>query len=203
MPTIAKIVITGGPCGGKTTVLSYIRKHFESKGYTVLFIPETATELIGGGICPWTTGTNLDYQICQVELQLQKERIFTQGAMTMPKDKIILICDRGLMDNRVYMSEEDFQTVLKTVGHTEQEFLDEYDAIFHLVTVADGKPELYSFENNRARYENVEQAVALDKSLIKAWSKHPHHHIIDNSTDMEGKAQRLLVYLSKYLESQE
>lgn len=199
MPEITKIVITGGPCGGKTTVLPYLKKHFESKGYTILFIPETATELIGGGICPWTTGTNLDYQICQVELQLQKERIFTQGAKTMPKEKIIIVCDRGLMDNRVYMSEDDFQKVLEAVGHSEQDFYDEYDAIFHLSSVAEGKPELYTFENNRARYENVDQAIELDHNLIQAWSKHPHHYVIDNSTDMEGKAQRLLRYLSSYL----
>ena len=35
---------------------------FTQMGYTVLFVPETATELITGGVAPWTCGTNDDYQ---------------------------------------------------------------------------------------------------------------------------------------------
>ena len=74
--TIQKIVITGGPCGGKTTALTWIANNLPQWGYRVLFVPETATELIGGGITPWGCGTNLDYQRCQMELQLTKERLF-------------------------------------------------------------------------------------------------------------------------------
>ena len=51
---ITKIVITGGPCAGKTTAMSWIQSTFTKKGYTVLFVPETATELITGGVAPWT-----------------------------------------------------------------------------------------------------------------------------------------------------
>ena len=54
---ITKIVITGGPCAGKTTAQSWIQNAFSMKGYTVLFIPETCTELICGGVtydaCGW------------------------------------------------------------------------------------------------------------------------------------------------------
>ena len=51
---ITKIVITGGPCAGKTTALSWIMNSFTEKGYVVLIVPETATELINGGVAPWT-----------------------------------------------------------------------------------------------------------------------------------------------------
>jgi len=60
---ITKIVITGGPCAGKSTAMSYIQSEFTKKGYAVLFVPETATELILGGIAPWTTKKTLDF-IC-------------------------------------------------------------------------------------------------------------------------------------------
>ena len=59
---LSKIVITGGPCAGKTTAMSWIQNTFAQKGYTVLFVPETATELITGGVAPWTCGTNGEYQ---------------------------------------------------------------------------------------------------------------------------------------------
>ena len=69
---ITKIVITGGPCAGKTTGLSIIHDAFTELGYTGIFIPETATELITGGIAPWTLERNVDYQIRQIKLQLEK-----------------------------------------------------------------------------------------------------------------------------------
>ena len=57
---IAKIVITGGPSAGKSTAMSWIQNAFTQMGYTVLFVPETATELITAGVAPWTCGTNED-----------------------------------------------------------------------------------------------------------------------------------------------
>lgn len=105
---ITKIVITGGPCAGKTTGMSWIQNAFSSRGYRVLFVPETATELITGGVAPWTCGSNLDYQKCQVMLQLEKEKIFWQAAETMKDEKILIVCDRGVMDNKAYMTEVEF-----------------------------------------------------------------------------------------------
>ena len=48
---IAKIVITGGPCAGKTTALARIEQDLSEKGYHVFIVGESATELIKGGIC--------------------------------------------------------------------------------------------------------------------------------------------------------
>lgn len=39
---IRKIVITGGPCAGKTTGMSWIQKAFEAMGYLLLFLTEPA-----------------------------------------------------------------------------------------------------------------------------------------------------------------
>ena len=50
MYDITKIVITGGPCAGKSTAMTWIQDHFTKLGYKVLFIAETATELITGEI---------------------------------------------------------------------------------------------------------------------------------------------------------
>lgn len=92
---IKKIVITGGPCAKKSTAMSWVQNAFTGMGYTVLFVPETATELITGGVVPWICGTNEDYQKCQMRLQLEKERIFEQAAATMPTENVLIVCDRG------------------------------------------------------------------------------------------------------------
>lgn len=105
---ITKIVLTGGPCAGKSTAMSWIQNAFIERGYKVLFVPETATELISGGVAPWTCGSNLDYQFCQMRLQIEKEKVFLSAAETMSEEKILIVCDRGMMDNRAYMTEIDF-----------------------------------------------------------------------------------------------
>ena len=196
---IIKIVITGGPCAGKTEAMNLIKDTFSKRGYVVLFVPETATELITGGVCPWTTGTNLDYQICQCKLQAFKENIFHEAISTMPQDKFLLVCDRGMFDNRAYMTQEEFEQVMEHLDMTEAQMNARYDAVFHLVTTAKGLEDFYSLENNVARYETAEQAAALDDRLIQAWSNHPNHFIIENYLDIHQKMDVLLHRIAEFL----
>lgn len=196
---ISKIVITGGPCAGKTTAMSWIQNAFTQKGYTVLFVPETATELITGGVAPWTCGSNVEYQQCQLKLQMEKEKIFEQAARTMKSDKILIVCDRGALDNRAYMDAVEFAAALDFVGASEVELRDSYDAVFHLVTAAKGAEGFYTTANNAARTETVEEAAALDDKLIAAWTGHPHLRVIDNATDFEAKMRRLIAEISSFL----
>ena len=196
---IHKIVITGGPCAGKTTGMTWIQNAFTKLGYTVLFVPETATELITGGVAPWTCGSNLDYQKCQMRLQLDKERIFEQAARTMKAEKILIVCDRGAMDNRAYMDELEFSQVLSYIGTTEVKLRDGYGAVFHMVTAAKGAEQFYTTANNAARYESVEQAIDVDNRLIEAWTGHPHLRVIDNSMSFEDKLKRLIAEIRSFL----
>ena len=196
---IYKIVITGGPCAGKTTAMSWIQNYFSSHGFTVLFVPETATELITGGICPWTTGTNLDYQKCQLQLQNTKEEIFMRAAATMDAEKVLIVCDRGFMDNKAYMTDEEFEKAGAFINRNPIDLRDSYDAVFHLVSAADGAAEFYTTENNAARYETVEEAIQIDRKLIAAWTGHPHFVVIDNMTDFEQKMKNLIKAISDFL----
>ena len=196
---VYKIVITGGPCAGKSTAMSWIQNAFSGKGYRVLFVPETATELISGGVTPWTCGTNLDYQKCQMSLQIHKEALFEQAASTMPVEKVLIVCDRGAMDNKAYMNDEEFEAVMKHLQLNEVELRDSYHAIFHLVTAANGAEEFYTKANNQARYESVEEAIAVDNKLIAAWTGHRHLRVIDNSTGFEEKMIRLIWEISTAL----
>ena len=199
MQQITKIVITGGPCAGKSTAMSWIRNAFRQRGYAVLFVPETATELITGGVAPWTCGSNVEYQMCQVELQLTKERLFTQAARTMPEEKILIVCDRGVMDNKAYMSDEDFKAVQKALHGEAVQWRDSYDAVFHLVTAANGAEKFYSSANNAARYESVQEAIELDDRLAAAWTGHRYPRVIDNSTGFEEKMRRLETEIAVFL----
>lgn len=199
---ITKIVLTGGPCAGKSEAAKRIKETFSKMGYTVLFIPETATELISGGVCPWTCGTNLDYQIIQCKLQQYKEQMFDEAVHTMKEDRFLIVCDRAMLDNKAYMTEEEFNQVLNALNTNEEKINAGYDAVFHLVTAAKGLEEFYIFENNAARYETPEQAVRIDDLLIDSWKNHPNLRIINNYYDFNQKMDRLIEEISAFLNIQ-
>lgn len=195
---ITKIVLTGGPCAGKTTAMNWIQNFFQKQGYKVLFVPETATELITGGLTPWETKTNSDFESILFDLQMEKEKLFEEGAKKLNNNKILIVCDRGLLDNKTYMTKRDFDYLLKSKRLNETKLRDSYDAVFHLVSAAKGAKKYYNLDN-AARTETIEEAAKLDDSLIASWTGHPHFRIIDNSTDFETKMKRLLKEISNVL----
>lgn len=196
---ITKIVITGGPCAGKTTAMSWIQNAFTKLGYAVLFVDETATQLITGGAAPWLSASNRDFQLQLLRLQQAKEKAFSEIGRTMKANKILVVCDRAAMDNCAYMSEEEFGWVMKQMNTNKIALRDQYDAVFHLVTAAKGAEKYYTLSNNQARTETVEEASALDDKLIAAWTGHPHFRVIDNSTSFEEKMIRLIKEITSFL----
>ena len=196
---ITKIVITGGPCAGKSTAMSWIQNAFTARGYVVLFVPETATELITGGVAPWTCGRNVDFQKCLMNLQVVKEKTFERAASTMDAQKVLIVCDRGALDNKAYMNDAEFAEALEASGLSEVELRDDYAAVFHLVTAAKGAEMFYTTANNSARIETVEEAVALDDKILSSWAGHPHLRIIDNTMSFEDKMKKLVAEIASFL----
>ena len=196
---ITKIVITGGPCAGKTTAMSWIQNAFTKLGYAVLFVDETATQLITGGAAPWLSNSNKEFQWHLLQLQVAKEMAFADIAKTMKSDKILIVCDRAAMDNCAYMTEQEFGWVLKQMQTNKVAMRDQYDAVFHLVTAAKGAEKYYTLANNQARTETLEEASSLDDKLIAAWTGHPHFRVIDNSTGFEEKMLRLIREITAFL----
>lgn len=193
MKKVWSFVITGGPCSGKTTALSTIEQELSNRGYYVLIVPETATELIPNGIKPF--GNSLDslqFQYVVVEKQLSKEALYRKVADMLPHKKIVILHDRGIMDGKSYVSPNQFNNILHNFGLTEVDARDRYDSVFHLVTAANGAIPAYSLDNNAARTETPEEACRLDELGIANWTGHQHLHIFDNSTDFEGKKRRLM-----------
>ena len=198
-PKITRIVLTGGPGAGKTTGQSWIQNCFTKLGYTVLFVPETATELMGGGVKPQLCESGLDFQRALLRLQLEKERVFEEAARHMKAEKVLIVCDRGGMDSKAYMSELDFARLLREFDLTEVQLRDRYDAVFHMVTAAKGARRFYTTENNKVRSETPDEAVILDDKLIAAWTGHPHLRIIENAEKFEDKLKTLVAEISGFL----
>ena len=189
---ITRIVLTGGPAAGKTTLISRILKEFkQDEGWKVITIPETATELISGfGIKPFGGCVSmLDFQDFVVSDQLHKEQLALKAAQMVPEEHVIVLYDRALFDDKAYISDEEFRQVLARFGLTEQQALSHYDAVLHLVSCAKGAEFAYNF-GNEARYEPLELAREKDDLTLRAWRAHPNLRVIDNSVDFEDKIAR-------------
>jgi len=192
---ITKIVLTGGPAAGKTTLISRILHEFEQQnGWRVITIPETATELISDfGIRPFGGCMSmLAFQDFVIADQIHKEHLALEAAEVVPEDNILIIYDRALMDDKAYITDEEFdQVIARFDGRTEASVLAGYDAVIHLVTCAKGAEFAYNL-GNAARTESLEHAREMDDRTLRAWSGHPNLRIIDNAVNFEEKINRAL-----------
>lgn len=194
MANVTKIVLTGGPCGGKTTGISILEQKLTDKGYKVFIVEEMATNVINSGAAPWVV-TNTTFQEMLIKLQDSRNKIYYNMAKQYAEQNntdVIIIFDRGIPDGLGFMDDVTYHMLLVRNGLNETVAQDYYDGVFHLVTAADGAEEFYTCENNSARTETPAEAIERDKGCIKAWTGHSHLRVIKNDCNFEAKMDRLL-----------
>ena len=203
MPDIKKIVLTGGPCAGKTTALVKITEYFSGFGYKVFNVPEVPTIYSTAGWNYLTPNRDLYYQgeraILETQLALEKQFRTLAEVCTKP---VLIVCDRGTMDISAYIKPEEWQEITAMAGTNPNELLERYDAVLHLVSAADGAEQYYTTATNATRYEQANEeglriARELDKKIINAWTGHPHLRVINNHDDFEAKLNRVLNEIAK------
>ena len=203
MPEIKKIVLTGGPCAGKTTALVKITEYFSGFGYKVFNVPEVPTIYSTAGWNYLTPNRDLYYQgeRAILETQLAFEDQFMRLAEVCTKP-VLIVCDRGTMDISAYIKPEEWEEITAMAGTSTNALMERYDAVLHLVSAADGAEQYYTTATNATRYEQAKKeglriARELDKKVIKAWTGHPHLRVINNHLDFENKLNRVLNEISK------
>mmetsp|Transcript_10829 Transcript_10829/g.25838 ORF Transcript_10829/g.25838 Transcript_10829/m.25838 type:complete len:414 (+) Transcript_10829:150-1391(+) len=200
--SIWKFCITGGPCGGKTTALARIYSFLKDRGFEVCTAPETYGILASNGMSMDFYSTDgmasfIQNSVLDVQIALEDSLVRVLKARG---GKGVLLCDRGGMDGAAYLDDEGWQKVLRERNVCETDLRDSrYNAVFHLVTAADGAEKFYTLENNQVRRENVEEARVVDQQTQKVWTGHPSLYLLDNSTDFEGKMQRLISIVAKHV----
>lgn len=195
-----KIVLTGGPCAGKTTALVRIIEYFSSRGYKVFTIPEVPTIFAQAGMDYLTQNRRFFYEgeKATLQTQLDLEDRFLRMAQTLEEPSVI-VCDRGAMDISAYMPPQLWDEITGLCGVTNDSLRGRYDAVLHLVSAADGAEQFYNTTTNDTRTEGLEKARLLDRKVIQAWTGHPHLRVINNHYDFETKINRVINEISAVL----
>lgn len=183
-----KIVVTGGPSGGKTTLIEALQKDMTGK---VSVVPEAASILYRGGFPRKFSDAG--------KIHAQRAIYFTQREL---EDLIVsesktsaVVCDRGSLDSIAYWPQHSAADFFKSLLSSAIIEHARYDWVIHLDT-ADGD----SFDSsNPIRTENHDEAIELNTLIKEAWKGHPRRVIIPHEADFLSKIGKAKAVIQKIL----
>lgn len=183
-----RIVLTGGPGGGKTTAADLFRREI---GERVVVVPETATMLFAGGF-PRVDKPDARAATQRAIFHTQRALEDVQGAVYPGR---ILLCDRGTIDGAAYWSEDEPSGFFESVGTTLDVELARYDAVLFFESASVGDIQIEG--GNPTRTENNAEARRLDIRLRELWSAHHSFSFVPHSASFFAKLQRGLEELQE------
>ena len=166
-----RIVVTGGPGGGKTTAADLFRREI---GERVVIVPEAATMLFSGGF-PRAKDPHALRSAQRAVYHVQRNLEDVQSCLYPGR---ILLCDRGTVDGAAYWpgSPDEF---FAAVGTTLEAELTRYDAVIFFESAAVGGMSIEG--GNPVRIEDNKVAVELDRRLLDLWAHHPRLIVVPHN----------------------
>lgn len=181
------IVVTGGPGGGKTTILERVKKFSNEK--TIVF-PEAASIVFGGGF--WrlpSVSAKCAAQTAIFHVQREMEKLICSE-----KKWEVGLCDRGTLDGLAYWPKNE-QEFWEMAHSSLQKELNRYYAVIHLHSPTD----LFGYNHaNPIRTETSLEAKAIDEQMKTIWRNHPRYHSIESTENFEAKVQSAIDIIKKY-----
>lgn len=177
-----RIVLTGGPGGGKTTAADFLRRELGEK---VVVVPEAATLLYGGGF-PRSNDIEVTRAGQRAIYHVQRS---LEDAFHAHYPERILLCDRGTVDAAAYWPNHT-ETFFDHIGTSLAEEYARYDAVVFFETAAAGGISVES--PNKVRIENMQEALKLDRILHSAWKNHSNFSYIPHTKSFLAKISSAL-----------
>jgi predicted ATPase len=172
-----RIVLTGGPGGGKTTAGDLFRREM---GDRVVLVAEAATMMFSGGF----PRVKEPEAVHSVQRAIYHVQIHLEAAVVSQHPNQILLCDRGTVDGAAYWPSGP-DGFFEDLGTTLERELSRYDAVIFFESAAMGHMNIEG--NNPVRTESQEQAMKLDHKLRALWSQHPHFILVPNNVSFFKK----------------
>ena len=179
----AKIVLTGGPCAGKSTLAEMLGRAFE---HSVVHVPESASLLFTGGF-PRFPASEAQRATQRAIYLVQKE---LEAAYAAQFPARALIMDRGTIDGAAYWPEGP-EAYFRALGTSLEAELARYDHVIYLESAAE-KDYLAHKAANPHRKESWAEASALDEATKALWKRHPAFTLIVNQRSFAHKVSEVL-----------
>lgn len=202
-PSVFRLLITGGPCAGKSIALPSLKRHFERNGYTVICVPEAASSLIAAGLSPKTIPNTL-FQSLQLDVQIKNEEDALQQAeasLCQTGRPVLIFFDRGVLDGEAFSRCDEFRKAAENHGINDRKALERYEAVFHMESLACIEGALYSTMNNPNRITSRTEARQSDFALRQLYGSHSDWNLIGGAVDQEEKTEHLIRAIESFLES--
>ena len=193
-----RIVFTGGPCAGKTTLINMVREYLEQEGYKVIYVSETATDLYNAGIDYSYINSSINFQTIILKYQYFKEKM--AESVIGDNEKTIILYDRAILDNKAYFNNyRDFNYILQNIPDGEINVLDKYDLVLDLLSLASCDSIKYSLSSNKARKESLKEAINLDLKTSNAWVGHRNLYLFNSNIELNREFELIIDRINKYL----
>ncbi len=144
-----RVVLTGGPCCGKTTLLDYAATF----GFQI--VPEAARMIIeeeqrrDSDLVPWKDNYNFQRKVIKTQLELEHSY-----------DSKLLLCDRGVFDTPGFCDCARVPTpdIISKLNPSR----------YNLVVIPDPLPR---FVNDSSRKENPKQAREIHQAIVRSYQE--------------------------------
>ena len=202
---LKKIVLTGGPCGGKSTFVRESLTILELFEVKVLTSPEAATLLIDNGADLRSMGfqerVSWHYSVIKLQMAIEDNLFYIATKICSQYKHILILCDRGSLDSKAFCSPQEWDALLKLESWKESDLYTRYDEVIFMETVANLDPSYYLQKSISARIENPSQALLVDRKLYTEWSKHPDFWYVKSNINFTDKIKEVSSILKQIFEN--
>jgi predicted ATPase len=185
-----KVAITGGPSGGKTTLIEALKKEYT--GGKIKVVPEAASILYKGGF-PRVKSFDGLFHAQKAIYSVQRE---VEDLRCKLYPDSLIVCDRGSLDALAYWP-EGAENFFSLVGSSVEAEVGRYHWVIHLDTAAE--PDYDAA--NEIRTESFQEALGLNEKIKQSWSIHPRRIVINSHQDFLSKMRKATLVIAGILEN--
>jgi predicted ATPase len=185
-----KIVLTGGPSAGKTTVVDLL---YRTEWFQLTVVQEAASLLWRGGFPRAEDPVAIR---CQQRAVYAVQRELEEIAALESLHRTIL-CDRGSLDGLAYWPGDE-ESFFKSIHSSMETEIARYDWVLHLDTASSP-----NYQSSDIRREDFDQAMKANEQVKHAWRLHPNRVFISSHLDFMTKTKIAVQVVTMILEGKD
>lgn len=180
-----KVVLTGGPSSGKSTICQNLKDFFDTK---IHICQEAATMLFRGGF------PRVDDELGLIERQyaiFHVQKALANISQSVNPSAEIILFDRGLLDGLCYWP-QSWDSYASKMQINIEDTKNDYDLVIQL-----GVAHSEDYQNSAFRPEDQQTSLNMEQKLIDIWKNHPNYHFIPYTLNWQDKIDSCLNLINK------